>query len=219
MKNIRAFTLVEVLVTLGLIGVVAAVTLPNLIKNYQKHVTVNKLKKNYTVIQQVLKRAEADFQTDISELDDMWVNDTEGILKTYFIPYLQGAKLYRQMCNHKYGDYIHLNGRSVSNPPFNNVSSIQLNNGVCIGISSSVEGTDRSLFIDIDGNHPPNIAGKDFFIFVIGPNNKLTVGNLENPNSGWGACSLSESRSAGWYCASKIIKDGWKISDDYPWLW
>lgn len=32
----RAFTLVEVLITLGIIGVVAALTLPALIENYQK---------------------------------------------------------------------------------------------------------------------------------------------------------------------------------------
>ena len=41
-----AFTLSEVLITLGIIGIVAAMTLPALIGNYQKHVTVNKLKKS-----------------------------------------------------------------------------------------------------------------------------------------------------------------------------
>ena len=32
----RAFTLAEVLITLGIIGVVAAMTIPTLISNYQK---------------------------------------------------------------------------------------------------------------------------------------------------------------------------------------
>ena len=38
-----AFTLAEVLITLGTICVVAAITIPSLIKEYQKHVLVNQL--------------------------------------------------------------------------------------------------------------------------------------------------------------------------------
>lgn len=215
-----AFTLAEVLITLGIIGVVAALTMPTVIKNYQKQVTVSKLKKNFTTIQQVLKRAESDFGIDITELDDMWVNDTQGLLSKYFLPYLQGAKLCDVQNRYKIcgENYKFLNGNQVSNPPFNNVASMILNNGAAIGISSSANGTGRILFIDINGSEKqPNIAGKDFFIFVIKPNNILSVSNLENPNSGWGACNLSAPAVPGWFCASKIIKDGWKISDDYPW--
>lgn len=38
MKKLNAFTLAEVLITLGIIGVVAAMTLPTLIQNHQKQV-------------------------------------------------------------------------------------------------------------------------------------------------------------------------------------
>ena len=41
-----AFTMAEVLITLGIIGIVAAMTLPALIGNYQKKVLATKLKKN-----------------------------------------------------------------------------------------------------------------------------------------------------------------------------
>ncbi len=41
----KAFTLAEVLITLGIIGVVAAMTLPSLVGNYKKKVTVTRLKK------------------------------------------------------------------------------------------------------------------------------------------------------------------------------
>ena len=46
----KAFTLSEVLITLGVIGIVAAITIPNLMGKYQKQVTVNKLKKINTVL-------------------------------------------------------------------------------------------------------------------------------------------------------------------------
>ena len=43
--NNKGFTLAEVLITLGIIGVVAALTLPSLITNYQKKQIVAQLKK------------------------------------------------------------------------------------------------------------------------------------------------------------------------------
>ncbi|MBS5801473.1 MAG: type II secretion system protein [Brachyspira sp.] len=49
MRNtIKAFTLAEVLITLGIIGVVAAMTLPTLINSYKKQQTVTHLQKVYT---------------------------------------------------------------------------------------------------------------------------------------------------------------------------
>ena len=46
LKITRAFTLAEVLITLGIIGIISAITIPTLIIKYQKMVTLNKLKKN-----------------------------------------------------------------------------------------------------------------------------------------------------------------------------
>lgn len=45
-----AFTLAEVLITLGIIGVVAAITLPTLIQNYKKKVYVDSLKSGYSIL-------------------------------------------------------------------------------------------------------------------------------------------------------------------------
>ena len=46
MKNIlNAFTMAEVLITLGIIGIIAAITMPSLIKNYKKHEAEVRLKK------------------------------------------------------------------------------------------------------------------------------------------------------------------------------
>lgn len=49
-----AFTLAEVLITLGIIGIVAALTIPTLISNYQKTQYVVGLKKAYSQTNQVL---------------------------------------------------------------------------------------------------------------------------------------------------------------------
>lgn len=49
------FTLAEVLITLGIIGVVAALTIPMLLTKCQEQIIKNQLKKQYSVIQQALK--------------------------------------------------------------------------------------------------------------------------------------------------------------------
>ena len=59
----RAFTLAEVLITLAIIGVVAAMTIPTLIANYQEKATVAKLKKTYSILNQAYALARVDYGT------------------------------------------------------------------------------------------------------------------------------------------------------------
>ena len=59
-----AFTLAEVLITLGIIGVVAAMTMPSLIQNYQRHVWLTQLKKSYSVLTNGFKAMLAEDNVD-----------------------------------------------------------------------------------------------------------------------------------------------------------
>lgn len=52
------FTLAEVLITLVVIGIVAVLTLPAMIQSYKKHIVEVKLKKFYTLMQEVVKLSE-----------------------------------------------------------------------------------------------------------------------------------------------------------------
>ena len=63
-KRKFAFTLAEVLVTLGIIGVVAVLTVPNVISNYQKKVYVVQLQKGYAQLQQVFSLAMAEDEVE-----------------------------------------------------------------------------------------------------------------------------------------------------------
>ena len=62
------FTLAEVLITLGIIGVVAAMTMPSLIANHQEKVTVTKVKKVYSILSQAYLIAVEEYGTP-----DEWV--------------------------------------------------------------------------------------------------------------------------------------------------
>ena len=59
-KRKVAFTLAEVLITLGIIGVIAALTIPSLIQKQNDRVAINKFKKMYSIYCQAYQRAITD---------------------------------------------------------------------------------------------------------------------------------------------------------------
>ena len=46
----KAFTLAEVLITLTIIGVIAALTIPNLVQSWRKHERISEIKTAYSII-------------------------------------------------------------------------------------------------------------------------------------------------------------------------
>ncbi|MBO6088314.1 type II secretion system protein [bacterium] len=68
----KGFTLAEVLITLGVIGVVASITLPTLIKEYNKHAWVNSLKQNYSLLNQGFKKMMADDGVEFIADTEVW---------------------------------------------------------------------------------------------------------------------------------------------------
>ena len=72
----NAFTLAEVLITLGIIGVVASLTIPNLIKNYQRKAWTTQLQKSYSMLEQSFQKMLAD--EGVSKLSDTKVWASKG---------------------------------------------------------------------------------------------------------------------------------------------
>ena len=54
------FTLAEVLITLGIIGIVAALVIPNAVSNYRKHIVETKLKQTYSILANAVSAAETE---------------------------------------------------------------------------------------------------------------------------------------------------------------
>ena len=68
-----AFTLAEVLITLGIIGVVAAMTLPTLLANHRKNVAEARLTKFYSAINQAVLLSERE-NGEHKDWDDLSIN-------------------------------------------------------------------------------------------------------------------------------------------------
>lgn len=72
MKDIKAFTLAEVLITLGVIGIIASMTLPSLVNNIRNNVLQNQLKKTYSELNQISKLFYNDYNMSIPEFTANW---------------------------------------------------------------------------------------------------------------------------------------------------
>lgn len=79
-KNNKAFTLAEVLITIGIIGVVAAMTIPTLLSNYTKKRTITKLQRAISVLNQAYRQSVDDVGDSIDEAYNM---GTENYINTY----------------------------------------------------------------------------------------------------------------------------------------
>ena len=123
-----AFTLAEVLITLGIIGVVATLTLPSLIQKYQDHVLETRLKKMYTTLSQGMQKAMAD--DGVSNFSDTELaHECAGhstsaacvqAVKKYFnvvaVKTSSNREYYGGVVQTKYGEYIDgdfHNGREI----------------------------------------------------------------------------------------------------------
>ena len=92
-NNKKGFTLAEVLITLGIIGVVAAMTLPALITNYKNKELATRAKKSYSIISQAVQKYQADNGVvgDITGLFDP--SKTSAEVAENFAKYFDGAYL------------------------------------------------------------------------------------------------------------------------------
>lgn len=242
MNNYKAFTLAEVLITLGIVGIVAAMTLPNLVAKYQKHVTVVGLQKSYSVLTNMLRKAEAK-HGNISEWPgwssdlNWWVKagNTPDILKNYLAPEAIGTKVYdsnsmsgnfyvRFMCDTEDNgadndsQYKNMNGSTVITSANEVIQSMRLADGSCVGFKP-VNGDVAFVFIDINGAKKPNVTGKDFFGFILKYDGKLLPRGYELSDD-----DLKNNKNCtqnSYYItdcsAAKIMRAGWKIPNDYNW--
>jgi len=199
----RGFTLAEVLITLGVIGVVAAMTLPTVINKYQERVTVSKVKKIYSTMSQAFLLSVKDNGPANEWNVGNGFNSTTAVeITNYLKPYLKvlrdcgtapGCLEYTQ--NEKY-----LKGgvNSFNYDASNAFYKIILQDGSYIVIRgplslycNSSEGgysnTCGVVYFDINGGKQPNTIGMDIFSMLITPYSvKPSTSSCDKNSEGWG---------------------------------
>ena len=224
-KNKKGFTLAEVLITLGIIGVVAAITMPAVIENTAKQQVIEKLKKAYTTISQGLIMAQADHGPIEFWPSSISTNIVDHF-NTYWKPYYKNAHICKRAisCGYKSDSpWRNLGGGILGWPIIstNNNSSIlfALSDGTIVfmpGRDPADSGNYSYFFVDVNGAKMPNILGKDVFIFVIkeSTRNLLPYGYSRKYED----LNCKENTRGNFNdCTAKIMRDGWQMKNDYPW--
>ena len=236
-RGVKAFTLAEVLITLGVIGVVAAMTLPSVIKHYQQQATVNQLKKAYSEFSQALHKAEvdnglmetwnfADFATPLERATYFGEN--------YLFPYIKTVEKCVPSSNKCWADKItNVSGNILGESDGLSNAKQYVSFVTASGYSGYywLNGNGFGMWYWVDINGPqkgPNKIGRDIFTFGTWWGSSANIGkissgaianNLTRDEMITQGCSRKNAKyyNDGQFCGALIMHDGWKIGDGYPW--
>ncbi|MBR1425661.1 type II secretion system protein [bacterium] len=217
-----AFTLTEIIITMGIVGVIAMLTIPSVIKDYKLRVYSSLLKKTYSEIQDAVKSAMADehaesFFVTRSGLANNGTND-QGV-QYFFRHYFKYNSIGGNLGADSYKTKDGINAKKLFG------SCIALKSGavVCMSNAASTDESDGSSFaIDINGKEPPNIIGVDAYVLSLTEN-----GTLKDWNENSSKCQ-QKSRCTGCAdgenfnhvadyaqgCFQKVVENDWKITED-----
>ena len=212
-RKLKGFTLAEVLITLVIIGIIAAMTIPSLMNNTNEQELVVATKKAYSVLAQVYQRVVAENgeinpQNLVSEAPQR--SETVGKM---FANQMNVQKICGLSTN---GDcfalsvYKYFNGIDFSS--FNEAENdykIRLSDGMSLGIYiySDIEhvGSSEMLnsvigyaYFDVNGDKKPNTLGKDTFTFWITKYGGLPLGTTEDNSYPLSSCYTTGHGCAAW---------------------
>ena len=212
MKKFFAFTLAEVLITLGVIGVVAALTIPTLISQHQKKVYVTQFEKAYNTITNAFRLMQAETGSD--NLDDndfitaLTVNSSSNeaevtrLAKKYF-NIAQDVKYYS---NGSVPVYNGLGGPETNQPYGYLLKTVD---GADVYFMNSYSNI--YVYIDVNGiNRAPNTGGRDYFGLLFNNQGELNVEQTEYHQRWCQDGSFHAYTSSS--CATRIIRDSWQMN-------
>ena len=228
-KSCSAFTLAEVLITLGVIGVVAAMTLPMMVEGYQKVIMETRLKKFYSVFNQAILRSINDngpyegwgyeidrYDPDAFQLSfDLYLRPYLNIVKTQQVIYTNGqyTMLY-YLADGSAFMYYYLHNRDIYYYPKDPVRCLKSQEaakrqGVCqfpflFAPNSTLGGTAD------EKQRLRHATGKG-----MEPYSTSWDGNIETLYDTTFASSCHPEKH-GTYCTLLIQQNGWKFPKDYP---
>lgn len=205
-KNI-AFTLAELLITLGIIGVVAALTMPSLIVKHRKQVVVEKLKKTSSALLQAYNMSKLDYgDTEREGFTPLNGDAALEMFNKYYVPYMKFTKVEKG----EKGAYGYLTDGTVLYFFKDRLNDTNCRSWACTYIAVCMN---EKACRNVDKSPSYSGNGKDVFgLYTTGQIPAYTFIE-ENRARRIQRCKNNSSIEA---CSALIFEAGWKIPDDYP---
>ena len=222
LKTKTAFTLAEVLITLGIIGIVAALTLPALIQKNTEKQTVVAVKKAYSEFSQA-------YSMVIQEYGSMGalVDKNKSLKFNAQTAYNEVTKYMKKVKSCNNGEkcmaekYYSLNGvlnTDVGNDNNYNIQSGILADGTNFWILSSFRSNgvyNGQILVDVNGHKKPNRLGVDAFLFIVLENGRIVPNGVElselndwYSRGNYKECNMtSTNKYNGYGCTALLLKN------------
>lgn len=219
----KAFTLAEVLITLGIIGIVAALTIPGLVANHRKKVVTTRMQKFYSVMNQAVMLSIAEnthegFSAGREEISSLGTdgNKIMNWYNQYLNKYIKTIKM-----------TVIPDGILAALPDGSGFVIIYAGHTVFCPVYEKCEKSLEKVKNQGLTLYTYGLDGKNTFGFFLAPN-KLATYDVCWDGTREGAkklttpsCSFSDGSRYGCsdlhkLCSKLIEIDGWEIKDDYP---
>lgn len=223
-KLLKAFTLAEVIIVLGIIGIVAQCTIPTMINNITTQVNINVLKKSLSMLSQAYTMAVQENGTP-----DTWglTGNGDGSVRafTFFTPFLKVTKncglTGSCFTDDKYAHLYRTSTRGNLNED-TAVAKIQLADGSALGLAiisdncASFSNAQLPIlqnlcgyfYVDTNGFKKPNVVGKDMFLLYFTKNGIVPAGTATDTFYDFNGECISLTNASGWGCTAWVIYNG-----------
>ena len=230
MKKIKSFTLAEVLITLVVIGIIAAITVPVVMANHKRTETASKLKKFYSTMSNAVKLSETEngipsYEWGLSCSDE---GENHQDIEKYLLKYISYSKYEKIQSDDDI--YNGLGGWIEGDPELG--YKYYLNDGSMFFTGDC----SYMIYYDVNGDKGPNQSGRDIFmLYILYSDDRQPKLAQEVPhfNTKDGSPIPWEEGYESYFtrdyilshtcngqnsstCSTLIEMDGWEIKDDYP---
>lgn len=201
-----AFTLAEVLITLGIIGIVAAMTIPNLVNNYVERRNVSRVKKIYSDLANVYNLAYAndgqliDYIKSRDPVPNWYNEESHRAFRDYFAKYFKNLNLKLNFSSAEYYDNLEKTSiYNIGGDYGNGFSTFTAADGTTYAFRYL--GTCIGGFAD--GNYDPHGGCKTGIIIVFLNRNKNEIGQLGKNVFTFSVYKNGDIRPGGWSTIGK----------------
>lgn len=226
MLKVRGFTLAELLITIGIIGVISAITIPSLINKTQEMENYNRFRKKYSEIANATSLLMNDYggKINATTFSDGSPNSEDDNLMTAYLKYLKLQKMCSAgnipgNCWNSDSVYRFDNGQLYGGSDWwNNAydSAAILSDGSYFLIyinTSAISCNDNAasssecarMYVDVNGIKKPNQVGKDIFNM-----------NLHQTKLGYGREFDLESKDSSYYGGTGFGMTGYCLTNKCP---
>jgi len=230
-----AFTLAEVLITLAVIGIVTALTIPTLVQNYKERAIVTSLKKVYSTLSQAYNMAVAENGSPQYWVEEAtYVEDPDNPSKKKVSP---AAAIHLSNIMSKYlsiakncgsddgcwydGDVHKIDGTVLRKAERNDLAKVLLSDGTMLAFGGQVgtatkDGRLAWFLVDVNGASAPNKYGYDIYEFALSGKGIYPYGLPDDKDYQFDKDCLSKTEE-GHGCTAWVIQNGnmdyWKCND------